>query len=126
LNDTDAREIVKKNLCATRGDRSNARQRSRLKLPRAYRILDAFRVSAAQLSTVQTKEKAMRKVLLLALVSMFFATACSKPEETAPAPDAAASAAAPAAMASDAGAAASSAVASDAASPAAATSPAAP
>ncbi|WP_331588096.1 hypothetical protein [Candidatus Binatus sp.] len=71
-----------------------------------------------------TKEKAMRKVLLLALVTMFFATACSKSEETAPAPDAAASAAAPAAMASDAGAAASSAVASDAASPAA--SPAAP
>ena len=38
----------------------------------------------------------MRKVLLLALVTMFFATACSKSEETAPAPDAAASAAAPA------------------------------
>ena len=32
----------------------------------------------------------MRKVLLLALVSMFFATACNKSEETAPAPDAAA------------------------------------
>jgi len=53
------------------------------------------------------KEKAMRKVLLLALVSMFFtAAACSKSEGTAPAaPDAAASAAAsdaasPAAMAS--------------------------
>jgi hypothetical protein len=61
----------------------------------------------------------MRKVLLLALVSMFFATACNKTEETAPAPDAAASAAAPAAMASDAGAAASSAAASPAASPAA-------
>ena len=41
----------------------------------------------------------MRKVLLLALVSMFFATACNKSEETAPAPEAAASAAAPAAMA---------------------------
>ncbi len=40
----------------------------------------------------------MRKVLLLALVSMFFVTACNKSEETAPAPDAAASAAAPAAM----------------------------
>ena len=39
----------------------------------------------------------MRKVLLLALVSMFFATACNKTEETAPAPpEAAASAAAPA------------------------------
>ncbi len=39
----------------------------------------------------------MRKVLLLALVSMFFVTACNKSEETAPAPDAAVSAAAPAA-----------------------------
>jgi hypothetical protein len=48
------------------------------------------------LSYRATKEKAMRKVLLLALVTMFFATACSKSEETAPAPDAAASAAAPA------------------------------
>src|SRR5208337_745052 len=46
-----------------------------------------------------TKEKAMRKVLLLALVSMFFATACSKSEEPAPAPESAASAAAPAASA---------------------------
>jgi len=68
----------------------------------------------------------MRKVLLLALVSMFFATACSKSDETAPAPDAAMSAAAPAAMASDSGAAAPSAAASDAASPAAAASPASP
>ena len=43
----------------------------------------------------------MRKVLLLVLVSTFFAVACSKPEETAPAaPDAAASTEAPAAMAS--------------------------
>ena len=43
----------------------------------------------------------MRKVLLLALVSMFFATACNKTEETAPAPpEAAASAAAPAEAAS--------------------------
>jgi nitrous oxide reductase accessory protein NosL len=62
----------------------------------------------------------MRKVLLLALVSMFFVTACNKSEETAPAPDAAASAAAPA----DAGSAAMAA--SPAESPAAATSPAAP
>jgi hypothetical protein len=92
-----------------------------LKLRRAYRILDAFRVPRST-EHRSTKEKAMRKVLLLALISMFFATACSKSEETAPAPDAAASAAAPAAMASDAGAAASSAVASDAASPAAAAS----
>ncbi len=67
----------------------------------------------------------MRKVLLLALITMFFATACNKSEETAPAaPDAAASAAAP--MASDAASAAASAVSSDAASPAAAASPASP
>jgi uncharacterized lipoprotein YajG len=71
-----------------------------------------------------TKEKAMRKILLLALVSMFFATACNKPEETAPAaPEAAASAAA-SSEASAAGSAAASAVASEAAS--AAASPAAP
>ncbi len=63
----------------------------------------------------------MRKVLLLALVTMFFATACSKSEETAPAPDAAASAA-PA----DAGSAAMAASPADAASPAGAASPAAP
>jgi hypothetical protein len=63
----------------------------------------------------------MRKVLLLALVTMFFATACSKSEETAPAPDAAASAAAPADASSPAAAAPA-----DASSPAAAASPAAP
>jgi hypothetical protein len=64
----------------------------------------------------------MRKVLLLALVTMFFATACSKSEETPPAPYAAASAAAPA----DAGSAAMAASPADAASPAGAASPAAP
>jgi hypothetical protein len=62
----------------------------------------------------------MRKVLLLALVTMFFATACNKSEETAPAPDANASAAAPAEGASPAMAP------SAAESPAAAASPAAP
>jgi hypothetical protein len=69
------------------------------------------------------KEKAMRKVLLLALVSMFFtAAACSKSEETAPAaPEAAASAAA-----SDAGSPAAAASPADASSPAAPASPAAP
>jgi len=70
------------------------------------------------------KEKAMRKVLLLALVSMFFATACNKTEETAPAaPEAAASAAAPAPAEASAAAAPSAA---EAASPAAAASPATP
>ena len=95
---------------------------SRLKLRRTYRILAPFRVLRAQLSTEQPKEKAMRKVLLLALVSMFFVTACNKSEETAPAPDAAASAAAPA----DAGSAAMAASPAEAASPAGAASPAAP
>jgi hypothetical protein len=89
----------------------------RLKLLRTYRILAPFQGSA-----FKTKEKAMRKVLLLALVSMFLATACSKSEETAPAPDAAASAAAPAPAES----AAAAPSAADAGSPAAATSPAAP
>jgi hypothetical protein len=61
-----------------------------------------------------TKEKVMRKFLVLALVPMFFAvTACQKSEET-PAPEASA----PAAAASEAAPAASSA-ASEAASPAA-------
>ena len=36
----------------------------------------------------------MRKVLLLALVAMFFATACNKSEESAPATEASASASA--------------------------------
>src|SRR5258708_32598932 len=76
----------------------------------------------AQLSYRATKEKAMRKVLLLALVTMLFATACSKSEETAPAPDAAASASAPA----DAGSPAVASSPADASSPAGAASPAAP
>jgi hypothetical protein len=67
----------------------------------------------------------MRKVLLLALVSMFLATACSKSEEPAPAaPEAAASAAAPAPAEAASAAAAPSAA--EAASPAAAASPATP
>jgi uncharacterized lipoprotein YajG len=88
-----------------------------LKLRCTYRILAPFQGSA-----FKTKEKTMRKVLLLALVSMFLTTACSKSEETAPAPDAAASAAAPAPAES----AAAAPSAADAGSPAAATSPAAP
>ena len=96
----------------------------RLKLRCTYRILGAFPVLGPSEHRV-IKEKAMRKVLLLALVSMFFtAAACSKSEETAPAaPDAAASAAA-----SDAGSPAAAASPADAApaAPAAPASPAAP
>jgi Amt family ammonium transporter len=87
-----------------------------LKLRRTYRILGAFRVLRSRGHRV-IKEKAMRKVLLLALVTMFFATACNKSEETAPAPEAAASSAA-----SEAASAAAAPSAAEAASPAAAPS----
>ena len=44
--------------------------------------------------TRESKEEAMRKVLLLALVAMFLGAACNKSEESAPAaPEAAASSA---------------------------------
>jgi hypothetical protein len=99
-----------------------------LKLRCTYRILGAFPVlcPGEHRGIEEIKEKAMRKVLLLALVSMFFtAAACSKSEETAPAaPDAAASTAA--SDAASPAAAASPADASSPAAPAAAASPAAP
>jgi hypothetical protein len=97
LNDTGDYELVKifreKNL-ALISDLSGVVGNARLKLFGGYRILGAFRVLREGVHRV-IKEEAMRKVLLLVLVSMFFAAAaCSKSEETAPAaPEASASAA---------------------------------
>jgi len=93
-----------------------------LKLRRACRILGPFRICAT-VEHVEFKEEAMRKVLLLVLVSLFLGTACNKSEESAPAaPDASASAAAPADASSPAAMASPAAE----ASPAAAASPASP
>ena len=80
---------------------------ARLKLSTSYSILALVCtvLYCATTGAEVSRRKAMRKVLVLVLISLFFAAACSKSEET-PAPEASAAAAeSPAAAASPADAA---------------------